>query len=300
MPSSPSFSVILPVFNRETTIVCCLQSMADQSYRPLEVIAVDDGSRDGSLAALERWRERLPELRIVAKENGGVASARNAALQAASGDWLAFIDSDDEWAADKLARFAALIETDASFDMVHSDRVAANGTTRRERIPDVAEERYADPYHLLTEWAIVTSTVAVRGMTAERAGKFIENLYSCSDYEWFWRVVALSRRIGYLGEALTIMHNGPSGMARALPEPQRLRDNIRAMASAIAWLESAPEIPAAYAATLRLWRDRELKELVRAELAEQRYLGALRAAGNALAERISGRFRYVPVSRSTR
>lgn len=91
----PPVSVILPVYNSTETLARCLKSILQQTYKNFEVIAVDDGSTDDSLAILKRFAKDDHRIKVYSKENGGVSSARNYALERAQGEWLAFVDSDD-------------------------------------------------------------------------------------------------------------------------------------------------------------------------------------------------------------
>ncbi len=95
VPVSPMVSVILPVYNVYEYIDECLASLRGQTYPHLEIILVNDGSTDDSLTACKVRAEKDPRIRIIDKSNGGVASARNAGLDAASGDYIAFVDPDD-------------------------------------------------------------------------------------------------------------------------------------------------------------------------------------------------------------
>ena len=89
-------SVIVPVYNGAAFLRPCLDSLLNQTLDDYEILAVNDGSRDGSGAILEEYRRRAPEkLRVLTTENGGQGRARNLALDLARGDWLGFADSDD-------------------------------------------------------------------------------------------------------------------------------------------------------------------------------------------------------------
>ena len=91
----PRVSVILPFYNVEKYIAECLDSILDQDFRAFEVIAVDDGSPDGTRAIVEEYAARDPRLRIVTRANGGLGAARNTGVQHARGRYLTFVDSDD-------------------------------------------------------------------------------------------------------------------------------------------------------------------------------------------------------------
>jgi teichuronic acid biosynthesis glycosyltransferase TuaG len=102
---SPAVSVVMPVYNAAGWLAHSIGSLRAQTYRDWELLAVDDGSRDDSLARLRALAAEDPRIRPVAMPaNAGVAAARNAGIEAARGRWIAFLDSDDAWAPDKLRR----------------------------------------------------------------------------------------------------------------------------------------------------------------------------------------------------
>lgn len=88
-------SVIVPVYNPGIHIEKCIKSLVNQSYSNLEMILVDDGSTDGSAEICDLWAKKDSRIKVIHKDNGGAASARNAGLDAATGDFIGFIDSDD-------------------------------------------------------------------------------------------------------------------------------------------------------------------------------------------------------------
>jgi len=89
-------SIVVPIYNAETTLHRCLSAIAVQTHRDLEVILVDDGSADGSGAICRQWAETDPRFRLLRQENRGPGAARNAGMDAAAGDVIFFFDSDDE------------------------------------------------------------------------------------------------------------------------------------------------------------------------------------------------------------
>ena len=95
MNSQPKISVIVPVYNVENFLDRCVESIVGQPYENLEIILVDDGSPDNCPAMCDKWAEKDRRMKVLHKENGGVSSARNAALDIVSGDYIGFVDSDD-------------------------------------------------------------------------------------------------------------------------------------------------------------------------------------------------------------
>ena len=88
-------SVIVPIYNVESFLDECMQSIASQTYENLEIILVDDGSPDNCPAMCDAWVEKDSRIKVIHKENGGLSDARNAGIEIATGEWLLFIDSDD-------------------------------------------------------------------------------------------------------------------------------------------------------------------------------------------------------------
>ncbi len=103
----PLVSVILPVFNGEATILRAVASVLGQSHDRLELILVDDGSTDNTLSQLSRIRD--DRLKVISQPNQGVAVARNHAFEQAQGEWIAFLDADDQWLSNKLERELRII-----------------------------------------------------------------------------------------------------------------------------------------------------------------------------------------------
>lgn len=91
----PEVSVIVPIYNSEDYLEACLDSLVAQSFPDLEIILIDDGSRDASREICMEYCARFPAFRYFRKENGGLSDARNFGIAKAKGRWLAFVDSDD-------------------------------------------------------------------------------------------------------------------------------------------------------------------------------------------------------------
>lgn len=104
-------SVVIPVYNVEAYLAACVESVLDQTYRNYELILVDDGSPDRCPQMCDEFAKRDSRIRVIHKENGGLSSARNAGIDAAQGEYLAFLDSDDLWTPVFLERLYGAIES---------------------------------------------------------------------------------------------------------------------------------------------------------------------------------------------
>lgn len=124
--SQAVLSVIVPIYNVEAYLDECLASIRGQRYRNLEILIVDDGSPDGSLAIAERHAARDRRIRIVRRPNGGLSAARNTGVEAATGDYLTFVDSDDTVTPDGFAAaMASLAETGSDVAVLGYARLRA-------------------------------------------------------------------------------------------------------------------------------------------------------------------------------
>lgn len=114
LSSTPLISVVVPVYMVEDYLVRCIESIRSQTYRNLELILVDDGSKDNCPAICERYAKKDNRIKAIHKDNGGVSDARNTGINAASGEYIMFVDSDDAIDADMLELlFSSLSETNS-------------------------------------------------------------------------------------------------------------------------------------------------------------------------------------------
>ena len=128
------FSVVVPVYNVEQYLDDCLRSLQAQTYDDYEVICVNDGSTDGSRKRLAEWAIRYPQMRIVDRENGGLSAARNSGTEAATGEYIVYVDSDD-WVSDDM-----LQKLDAAADGADIICYACQRTDNERRDRLAAEE----------------------------------------------------------------------------------------------------------------------------------------------------------------
>ena len=111
-------SVIIPTYNRILFLKRSIDSVLAQTLQPYEIIIVDDGSSDGTSAMIKK---NYPNLKLICQENKGVSAARNIGVKASSGDWVCFLDSDDEWKKNKLSEQNIALEKNATYSFCHSN-----------------------------------------------------------------------------------------------------------------------------------------------------------------------------------
>ena len=114
MHSNSLISVIVPAYKVEPYLDRCVQSIVDQTYTSLEIILVDDGSPDNCPSMCDKWAKKDKRIKVIHKKNGGLSDARNAGMAASTGEYIAFVDSDDWIAPEMLERLVKALQKDGS------------------------------------------------------------------------------------------------------------------------------------------------------------------------------------------
>ena len=200
----PTVTVVIPTWNREDLLPRALTSVARQTRPPEEVLVVDDGSTDGTEGMIRR---QFPGVRYLRQENRGVAAARNRGIEVARGDWLAFLDSDDEWLPEKLARQLDALRERPEFLLCHTNEVWIR---RGKRVNAMKKHAKSGGYifnECLPLCVISPSSVLAHRNLFERVGLFDEALPACEDYDLWLRVTA-SHPVLYLEEPLIKKYGG--------------------------------------------------------------------------------------------
>jgi len=200
----PLVSVIIPTHDRLPFLREAVASVLAQSYRPLELIVVDDGSRDGSL----EWLSAQPGLRALRlAERRGPSAARNAGAAVAAGEYLALLDSDDLFRPEKLARQVPLLEADPGLALCHSDELWLRDGRELRQGPQ-HEKRGGEIFeHCLPMCRISPSAALLWRSVFEALGGFDEELEVAEDYE-LWLRLTCQHRVGFVAEPLTVKRGG--------------------------------------------------------------------------------------------
>jgi glycosyltransferase involved in cell wall biosynthesis len=199
MESGELVSVLIPTYNRAGELPSAIESVLAQSYQPVEVVVVDDGSTDGTETLV---RGRYPQVRYLRQTNRGPAAARNAGIKAASGRYIAFLDSDDRWTPRKLEQQIGLFRTRPDVGLVFSSVRFVN---RRGRTVD--ERRYDPSFRgrvaerILSFSEIVLSSVVVRRTCIDQVGFFDEALMIAEDWDLYFRL-AMDYPVDFIDEPL--------------------------------------------------------------------------------------------------
>lgn len=199
-----SITVIIPTCNRASLLARALNSVLNQSHKPDEVIVVDDGSSDETPDLMAR---RFPEVIYLRQENRGVSAARNLGIRRAASQWLAFLDSDDEWLPHKLARQLALLAAESQWQIVHSNEIWIRGERRVNPMKKHAKQGGWIFTRCLPLCVISPSAVMIRRSVFDTVGLFDETLPACEDYD-LWLRICCRYPVAYIEEPLIVKHGG--------------------------------------------------------------------------------------------
>lgn len=227
LPVRPLVSVVIPAYNAERYILDALSSVFAQHYEPLEILLVDDGSQDGTVALVER---EAPGVRIIRQANAGAAAARNIGLQAARGDLICLLDADDGWFPGKLVAQVEYLRGHPEVGMVFHHWLVWQPDEHGRYVPPVCsgdQAEGADPAYsgwlypqLLLDCVVHTSTVMLRRQVVDDIGLFDTRLINGEDYDYWLRV---SRRyeIHKLAAVYSFYREVDGSLTKqALPKPE--------------------------------------------------------------------------------
>ena len=198
-------SVVIPVYNRRRVAGRAIRSALAQTWTEREVIVVDDGSDDGSGDWI-RARFGAAVRLLEQPRNSGVSAARNRAIEAARGEWLAFLDSDDEWLPSKLEKQMEALRA-ARLAVCHTEEIWIRRGVRVN--PRKHHRKYGGDIFLeaLPRCIMSPSSILLHREVLERVGSFDETLPVCEDYDLFLRI-ARRYRVVFLEEALLVKYGG--------------------------------------------------------------------------------------------
>lgn len=201
----PRVSVIIPTYNRAAWVREAAASVLAQTYRDFELLVVDDGSADATPEGLARLAGPVKVLRR-AKQRG-VSAARNLGVVAAQGEWLAFLDSDDLWLPEKLARQMAYLAAHPDLLICQTEELwIRNGI--RVNPPGTHRKPGGDIFLPSLKRCLVSpSAVMLHRRLFEEVGGFDETLPAAEDYD-LWLRIAWRCTVGLLPEALVIKRGG--------------------------------------------------------------------------------------------
>lgn len=196
-------SVVIPTYNREVRLPAAIRSVLDQTAPPAEIIVVDDGSTDGTPALVRAF----PAVRYLRQENQGVSAARNHGICAAKHDWIALLDSDDEWLPGKVERQWSALEREPRYRFCHTDEIWIRKGRRVNPLKKHAKYGGRIFEQCLPLCVISPSSALIHRDLFERFGMFDPDLPVCEDYDLWLRICA-REPVLYVDEPLLLKHGG--------------------------------------------------------------------------------------------
>jgi len=218
-PTQATVSVIIPTYNRGWTICEAVDSVLTQDHRPMEIILVDDGSTDDTPDRLAGYGSRI---HVIRQPNRGVSAARNRGIAEASGELIAFLDSDDAWLPGKLSRQVAFFQEHADALICQTQELWIRKGVRvnpRQRHRKPSGMIFLESLHLCL---VSPSAVMARKRLFEQVGLFDESLPACEDYD-LWLRVSQSIPIHIIDETLIVKRGGHEDQLSRNPGLDRYR-----------------------------------------------------------------------------
>lgn len=183
----PTISVIIPAYNAERTILETITSVQQQTFSDFEIIVINDGSTDRTLELLESIKDE--RIKIFSYENGGLAAARNRGISHATGEFIAFLDADDMWTADKLELQLLALQKHPEAGVVYS---WSQFMDEKGKLTYVVDDRLIEGYVyeklLINNFLNNGSCVLIRRQAIESVGEFDSACKGCEDWDFYLRL----------------------------------------------------------------------------------------------------------------
>ena len=198
-------SVVIPTLNRINTLERALDSVINQTYKPAEIIVVDNGSNDGTLKFL---REQYPKITTLTENKVGVSSARNKGIKKSINQWIALLDSDDAWHPRKLEVQTSMLDSALKeYSLIHTDEVWFRNN---KHINQMKKHKKQGGYifeRCLSLCCISPSSVLFKKNILDKVGLFDESLPVCEDYD-LWLKICSSEEVLFAQDKLTYKYGG--------------------------------------------------------------------------------------------
>ena len=198
-----NISVVIPTFNRYEKLKSAVTSVVAQHYLADEIIVIDDGSTDNT----RNIQDDFPQIKYLFQKNSGVSSARNLGIKTATSEWIAFLDSDDEWHREKLQNQVEFHKQNPEILMSYTDEHwIRDGLC--VNLPKKFSKYGGDIFtQCLAHCIIAPSATMIHKNLLDRVGFFDESLEVCEDYD-LWLRVALEHKIGLIDKKLITKYGG--------------------------------------------------------------------------------------------
>ena len=274
----PRVTVLIPTYNAAAYLTETLESVCTQTFRDIELLIVDDGSRDDTLAIARRFESRVA-LRIIEQPNAGPAAARNNGVRQARGELVAFIDSDDIMLPGRLEAQVAMFDANPALGLAHTDLMTFDDRgvihTTRRAFSDPCGGQVLDK--LLIDNFITTSTVMAPRDRLIEVGLFDEARRISEDFD-LWLRMAERWSVGYVDEPVVKYRRRPGSLSE-----DKLRTGMAALDVVETWWRAHPGYARDRRALRRRSLARHLEVAGSAAVAQGRTATGLKCLARALA-----------------
>ena len=201
-------SVIIPTYNRERFIGRAIKSVKNQTYKIDEIIVIDNNSDDNTIKLIKKYHN---DIKIFKENKKGVSYARNYGILKSKNNWLAFLDSDDEWMDDKIEEQVKYIRNSKkSFSFIHSNEVWFRKNIQLNQKKKHKKNGGYIFEDCLDNCKISPSSTLIKKNLFSRYGKFDHSFMVCEDYE-LWLRITSKEKIGYIHKPLIKKYGGHKG-----------------------------------------------------------------------------------------
>ena len=199
-----NISVVIPTYNRRETIGRSIDSVLNQTLFPSEIIVVDDGSTDGTSDYIQ---SNFPSIKLLHQPNKGVSAARNKGIRYADTNWIALLDSDDEWFPQKLEKQVMTLSQSPDIKFCHTEEIWIRNGVRVNQMKK--HQKYGGHifYKCLDMCRISPSSVLFHQSILDDVGYFDKDLKVCEDYDLWLRITA-KFPVLYIDESLIKKYGG--------------------------------------------------------------------------------------------
>jgi glycosyltransferase involved in cell wall biosynthesis len=213
----PTIDVVIPLFNGEKYIIAALRSVENQTLPPTRIIIVDDGSTDRSAELISSYQCRIT-IQCIHQENRGLSAARNRGIEHCDSDYIAFLDADDEWLPQKLAKQLEVFRSAAqeNLGIVYCDYCTLDEQTSVTEPAKRGPELRGEIFQRLLGGNLISgsgSSVLIKRECFTTAGLFDEELTACEDWD-MWLRIAASYAFDYVSEPLVKIRKHSGNMQK--------------------------------------------------------------------------------------
>jgi glycosyltransferase involved in cell wall biosynthesis len=212
-------SIVVPTYNRSRQVCRAIDSVLAQSYRNYELIIVDDGSSDTTAIRLSEYQDRI---QVIRQANRGVSAARNTGIRAAAGEFIALLDSDDQWLPQKLSRQIDFFIDNPEAVICQTEEIWVRNGLRVN--PKKRHRKYSGMiFEKTLQLCLVSpSAVMMRKSLFDAVGLFDESLPACEDYD-FWLRICWKYPVYLINTPLIIKTGGHADQLSRMPELDKYR-----------------------------------------------------------------------------